>query len=103
MSASVDPDVAISNEDYRYRRCVNPRLADLLRSLRLDKAFVWGEGTRLRDAFGREYLDFIAGYGSVPFGHNHKAIWDAVLCCRQDSEPSRVEAGLFHQQRGRGD
>ncbi len=40
--------------------------------------FVKGAGMRLIDDEGREYLDFIAGIGSVNLGHAHPAVADAV-------------------------
>jgi acetylornithine/N-succinyldiaminopimelate aminotransferase len=40
--------------------------------------FVRGEGMRLTDDDGREYLDFLAGIGSVNLGHSHPAIALAV-------------------------
>jgi len=41
-------------------------------------AFVRGEGTRLFDASGRSYLDFISGIGVVVLGHGHPALAQAV-------------------------
>lgn len=40
--------------------------------------FVRGEGMRLYDDDGREYLDFVAGIGAVNLGHSHPAVVDAV-------------------------
>ena len=40
--------------------------------------FVRGEGTRLWDADGNEYLDFLAGISVVQVGHCHPALVDAV-------------------------
>jgi predicted acetylornithine/succinylornithine family transaminase len=40
--------------------------------------FVRGEGTRLWDADGDEYLDFLAGISVVQIGHCHPALVDAV-------------------------
>jgi len=40
--------------------------------------FVRGEGMRLYDDAGREYLDFVAGIGAVNLGHSHPAVADAV-------------------------
>ena len=36
--------------------------------------FVRGEGTRLWDADGNEYLDFLAGISVVQLGHCHPAV-----------------------------
>ncbi len=43
--------------------------------------FVRGDGMRLYDDEGREYLDFTAGIGVVNLGHAHAAVADAV--CEQ--------------------
>jgi acetylornithine/N-succinyldiaminopimelate aminotransferase len=45
---------------------------------RLPVAFVRGEGTRLYDADGREYLDFLGGLAVCSLGHAHPAVADAL-------------------------
>ncbi|MDQ3935130.1 MAG: aspartate aminotransferase family protein [Actinomycetota bacterium] len=40
--------------------------------------FVRGEGTRLWDAEGNEYLDFLAGISVTQIGHSHPALVEAV-------------------------
>ena len=40
--------------------------------------FVKGEGCRLRDADGHEYVDFVAEYTAGMFGHSHPAIRRAI-------------------------
>jgi acetylornithine/N-succinyldiaminopimelate aminotransferase len=40
--------------------------------------FVRGEGTRLYDDAGREYLDFLSGLSVTSLGHAHPAVADAV-------------------------
>lgn len=40
--------------------------------------FVSGEGMRLVDDDGREYLDFVSGIGAVNLGHSHPAVVEAV-------------------------
>jgi predicted acetylornithine/succinylornithine family transaminase len=41
-------------------------------------AFVRGEGSRLWDSEGREYLDFLSGLAVTSLGHAHPAVADAV-------------------------
>ena len=41
-------------------------------------AFVRGDGTRLWDSEGREYLDFLAGIAVTSLGHAHPAVADAL-------------------------
>ena len=43
--------------------------------------FVRGEGMRLYDDEGREYLDFVSGIGAVNLGHAHPAV--ARRVCEQ--------------------
>ncbi len=40
--------------------------------------FVRGQGTRLWDEHGREYLDFLSGLAVVSLGHSHPDVADAV-------------------------
>ncbi|MDQ3720163.1 MAG: aminotransferase class III-fold pyridoxal phosphate-dependent enzyme, partial [Actinomycetota bacterium] len=40
--------------------------------------FVRGEGTRLWDSEGHEYLDFLSGVSVVALGHCHPALVEAV-------------------------
>lgn len=75
----------------QWKQFVNPALGELLGALNLDKRFVRGEGTRLWDEEGREYLDFIAAYGALPFGFNPPAIWNAIQAIQTSAEPSFVQ------------
>ena len=45
---------------------------------RLPVAFVRGEGTRLWDSEGREYLDFLSGLAVVSLGHAHPEVAAAI-------------------------
>src|SRR5581483_4843092 len=45
---------------------------------RMDLLAVRGEGTRLWDAQGREYLDFFGGPATISLGHSHPVIVDAL-------------------------
>lgn len=59
--------------------------------------FVRGEGTRLWDAGGREYLDFLAGISVCSLGHGHPAVQGAIE--RQSRELMHV-SNLFHSLPG---
>ena len=48
---------------------------------RLPYTFVRGQGARLWDDKGREYLDFLGGIAVVVMGHNHPRITEAI--CQQ--------------------
>ena len=45
---------------------------------RADLTIVEGEGCRVRDDAGREYLDFVAGIAVVGLGHRHPAVSEAA-------------------------
>jgi len=45
---------------------------------KLPVALVRGEGSRLWDADGKEYIDFFAGFGGTILGHCHPVLVDAV-------------------------
>ncbi|MFM0302951.1 aminotransferase class III-fold pyridoxal phosphate-dependent enzyme [Paraburkholderia sediminicola] len=70
-----------------YQQFVNPWLAQKLQQLKIDRSFVRADGPFLYDEDGNQYLDFLAQYGAVPFGHHPKIIWDAVNALREEAEP----------------
>jgi acetylornithine/N-succinyldiaminopimelate aminotransferase len=45
---------------------------------RLELAFTHGQGSRVWDEAGREYLDFTSGWGVTCLGHNHPVITRAI-------------------------
>ncbi|MDR0932837.1 MAG: aspartate aminotransferase family protein [Victivallales bacterium] len=55
----------------RYRKFVMPTYAPKI-------LFVRGQGTRLWDADGREYLDFATGISVCNLGHCHKGVTSAI-------------------------
>jgi predicted acetylornithine/succinylornithine family transaminase len=57
--------------------------------------FVRGEGTRLWDAEGNEYLDFLTGISVVQIGHCHPALVEAI----SDQAARLIHAGnLFYTE-----
>lgn len=73
--------------------------------------FVRGEGTRLWDDTGREYLDFLCGLAVTSLGHAHPAVADAI--CTQartllhvsnlfGTEPQREVAATLDRLLGGG-
>jgi putrescine aminotransferase len=55
----------------KYARHVNPSFIRLLGVLGYGRVFERAADVRLWDHEGREYLDFLAGFGAVNLGHNH--------------------------------
>jgi acetylornithine/succinyldiaminopimelate/putrescine aminotransferase/acyl-CoA synthetase (AMP-forming)/AMP-acid ligase II/predicted amino acid dehydrogenase/acyl carrier protein len=80
----------------RFERYVNPALGGRLRRFRFDKVFVRGKGCWLYDDEGHSYLDAIAGFGAVPFGHNPPEIWQAIEAVAQTGEPTFVQPSSLH-------
>ncbi len=74
-----------------FERFVNPAIGSLLRQFRMDKSFVRAEGCWLFDEHGTRYLDAIAGYGAVPFGHSPHEIWQAIRAVGEAAEPAFVQ------------
>jgi len=61
--------------------------------------FVSGKGMRLYDSEGREYLDFLAGVGSVGLGHSNAAVSDAIAA----QAHKLVQVGNYYYCEGRGE
>jgi len=74
-----------------YAKFVNPHLGEMLESISLDQKYVRGEGCNLIDDRGNSYLDCIAAYGALPFGHNPEPIWEAIRAFQQTGEPSFMQ------------
>ena len=55
----------------KYARHVNPAFVKLLGMLRYGRLLTHAKDVWIRDHEGREYLDLLAGFGSVNVGHNH--------------------------------
>lgn len=70
---------------------LNPARRELLAMFALDGEMTGGSGFVLRDAAGREYLDFLSQYGALPFGHNPPQIWDALLTAQRDQAPMMIQ------------
>lgn len=61
-----------------YGEHVNPVEAHLLRLMGIDRRYTRAEGMYLHDDRGGSCLDFTAGYGALPLGHNPPEVLDAV-------------------------
>ena len=59
--------------------------------------FVRGQGMRVWDADGMEYLDFLAGIAVCGLGHSHPALVDAI--CKQAASLMHV-SNLYHVPQG---
>ncbi len=71
---------ALQREEVRtlHKNYGNASLVNMLGMLNFDRQFVRAQGIRLWDSDGRDYLDFLGGYGSLNLGHNHPQIIAAL-------------------------
>jgi ornithine--oxo-acid transaminase len=57
-----------------HRANVNPQYMKVLKTIGFDRSYVRGEGAYLWDQAGRQYLDFLSGYGVFALGRNHPEV-----------------------------
>lgn len=57
---------------------LQPGLVTISSLLGRNTAFVSAHGCIVEDDSGTEYLDFLAGYGSLSLGHNHPSLLEAI-------------------------
>jgi len=88
MQALDHSQIEYFKTEHAFARYMNPHLAKLLEQMALDKEFMQAEGCHLYDRSGHRYLDFLAQYGALPFGHNPPHIWQAIRRLEQDQVPN---------------
>ncbi len=74
-----------------FARFGNPHLARLLEVMKLDRRFVRAEGNVLIDDEGNRCLDFLSGFGAVPFGYGHPELTAALTRFAASGEPSLAQ------------
>ncbi len=84
-----------------FSKHVNPGLKTMLSAIGFDKNFVRAEGVSVFDENGTRYLDFLGGYGSLPFGHNPRDILTALEKANErpnylHAQTSPLQASLAH-------
>ncbi|HTM20834.1 MAG TPA: aspartate aminotransferase family protein [Kofleriaceae bacterium] len=62
----------------RHGAHINPTFLEAIELVGFGRDFARGDGMLLHDARGRELLDFLAGYGATPLGHNHPDVRAAI-------------------------
>lgn len=77
-----------------FRRHINPVMAAFGGEKAFVPTFVCGDGMHLVDEVGRRYLDFVGGFGSLNFGHNHPAIAAAVQQVLKDHAPGFAQSAV---------
>jgi putrescine aminotransferase len=79
-----------------YERHMGPRYAESLKAVGLDRTVAEANGALIRDAEGREYIDFVAGFGVFNFGHNPPAV---IRALRQELDSSPLWNRPFLSER----
>lgn len=79
------------NQHELYARYVNPQLVRVLQTIGFDNNYVRAEGPLLFDADGRDYLDFLAGYGVLAFGRSHPKICRVLKDALNLNYPNMVQ------------
>jgi 3-acetyloctanal aminotransferase len=77
-----------------HARHLNPVLMAMGGKDGIVKTFVRGEGLSLWDASGREYLDFVGGFGSMNLGHNHPAVVSAISDALTQQAPGFAQSAV---------
>lgn len=75
-----------------HKEFLNASLANLMSLINFTKQFVKAKGVRVWDSEGREYLDFLGGYGALNLGHNHPRVLAALTEASQ--QPNLLQASL---------
>jgi acetylornithine/succinyldiaminopimelate/putrescine aminotransferase/predicted amino acid dehydrogenase len=75
---------------------LNPERRFLLQHIGFDRTIVRAEGNYLFDEQGTCYLDALAQYGALPFGHNPSFLWDSLETLRRSAAPSFTQP-LFNR------
>lgn len=81
--------------DSDFGNYINPYWGRKLEQVHMDKAYVQGNGCRLVDDEGEEYLDLMAQYGTLPFGYNPEHVWQSLLEVHRNSEPSFTQPSII--------
>lgn len=91
---SLEEAVSLSYKENleNHKKYLNSGLVNYLGLLDFYRRYVRAQGTSLWDESGQEYLDFLAGYGSLNAGHNHPVILGALDKVRE--LPNLMQASL---------
>jgi len=75
-----------------HKEYLNPGLVSLMSLIGFDKVYSWAEGSIVRDIKGKEYIDFLGGYGSLNLGHNPFEVFSALEKAKE--MPNILQASL---------
>lgn len=93
---SVDDALEFTRDKVRenYREYVNAAAVQLLGLLDFDKHFVKAKGTKVYDEDGREYIDFLGGYGALNLGHNNEYVLEGIK--KVIGLPNILQASIYN-------
>jgi putrescine aminotransferase len=77
----------------KYAKHINPAFVKLLGAFGYGRVFVRASGARLWDHEGREYIDFLSGFGAHNIGHNHPVLREKLREFLLDDVPNLVHVG----------
>jgi len=93
MRAATDKIEALSQVVLeKYRKYVNPGIANILKFAGLAVPEERAEGVYIWDAAGNRYLDCVGGYGAFSLGHLHPKVVEAV---RRQLEKEALKSHYF--------
>jgi len=75
-------------------RYINPVFMAVGAKAGFAKTFVRGQRNSVWDAEGKEYLDFVAGFGSLNLGHNHPRVVEAVREALSHEAPGYAQSAV---------
>jgi 4-aminobutyrate aminotransferase-like enzyme len=76
-----------------HEQYINPQFVRVLRTIGFDKVYERSEGAYFHDAEGKEYLDFLSGYGSFNIGRNHPVVRKAIKDVLDLELPNMIQMG----------
>ena len=76
-----------------YATHVNPAFVRLLGAFGYGRVFERARGMHLTDSEGRDYVDFLAAFGSANLGHNPQALKDAIVAFLGTDVPNLMHTG----------
>src|SRR5262245_7054777 len=81
----------------RYAESVRPRVAKLLKLLKLDLVYTRAEGDQMEYVDGdatRPVIDLLGGYGSTLLGHNHPELVAALKSAVDERAPVQAQGSI---------
>ena len=84
----------ISDPSDSYQFYCKPKLATLLKLLKVDRVYVRAQGDELQDENGDTVLDLLGGYGSTLLGHSHPHLIGVMKSALAAYMPIHAQASI---------